>query len=273
MKTNDCQWLPIYDNAYVISSSGVLARPGLKRVVKQRRDSSGNVLATVKVDGRSVTVRIANLVAQAFIGQKQQRQKLVHRDGNKENNCCENLEYTWKPIPKRIYVPFTGVIEGECWRRIANTPYAVSDHGRITNCGDILHFSPGGQFNYSPDKKGYLRASVGGVSVPVHALVAALFIGPRPTGHEINHIDGDKANNSVSNLEYVTPKQNTHHAFHNGLRKCKLSEPQIAELRARIASGESQRSIAKSLECSPGHVGNIVAGRRRQIYWGNNESN
>lgn len=42
----------------------------------------------------------------------------------------------------------------------------------------------------------------------VHKLVAEYFIGPRPTGYEIDHIDGNYLNNSVDNLRYVTKKEN-----------------------------------------------------------------
>lgn len=44
--------------------------------------------------------------------------------------------------------------------------------------------------------------------VSVHSLVARTFLGPRPAGAHIHHIDGDKRNNAPSNLEYVTPTEN-----------------------------------------------------------------
>jgi hypothetical protein len=47
----------------------------------------------------------------------------------------------------------------------------------------------------------------------VHSLVARAFIGERPLGYVINHIDHDIYNNSVTNLEYITHSQNHIHAI------------------------------------------------------------
>ncbi|MES1988991.1 MAG: HNH endonuclease signature motif containing protein, partial [Pseudomonadota bacterium] len=47
----------------------------------------------------------------------------------------------------------------------------------------------------------------------IHVLVAEAFIGPKSGRMQVNHKDGDKSNNSVSNLEYVTPAENVQHAY------------------------------------------------------------
>lgn len=53
----------------------------------------------------------------------------------------------------------------------------------------------------------------------IHSLVAKHFIGERPDGYIINHIDGNKLNNNYKNLEYITQSENIYHAIRIGLKK------------------------------------------------------
>lgn len=62
----------------------------------------------------------------------------------------------------------------------------------------------------------------------VHRLVAVTFIGESKL--QIDHIDGNKLNNKLDNLEYVTPKENTQRAWENGLAKNTEKQREIAKL-------------------------------------------
>lgn len=68
-----------------------------------------------------------------------------------------------------------------------------------------------------------LRAEGKRKSKSIHRLVAEAFIdNPDPENKtQVNHIDGNKQNNSVSNLEWVNAKENVQHAIKNKLRKTK----------------------------------------------------
>jgi len=128
------------------------------------------------------------------------------------------------------------------WKSVAGfAGYDVSDDGLVYSrlTGRVL--SPGWQTG------GYLfvalRRDGRTHNRKVHALVAEAFIGPRPSGLDVNHIDGDKRNNRVENLEYVTRRQNIHHAVELGLRG-KLSMQAANDIRALVAAGCTQQSIA-----------------------------
>jgi hypothetical protein len=121
-----------------------------------------------------------------------------------------------------------------------------------------------------------LSVVVGGTrsSPAVHWLVAAAFLGPRPAGFEINHIDGVKSNNRVGNLEYVTVSENKRHAIRLGLmpgpphyfgekhHNAKLTQIQADEIRRIHATGRHlQKTIAKKFGVSPYVVSDIVTGK------------
>lgn len=107
-----------------------------------------------------------------------------------------------------------------------NGRYAVTSEGKVHSM--ILH---GKGVSSTPVKelvlsnnKGYLRASLRRTKWDdpiegkyVHRLVAEAFI-PNPDGlQEVNHIDGNKQNNCVGNLEWVSRQENITHAWSTGL--------------------------------------------------------
>ena len=104
------------------------------------------------------------------------------------------------------------------WRTVADHDgYSVSDSGDVRNDRTGKHlkpirFSSGYAFVTLCDDSGHHKKTV-------HRLVASAFL-DNPRGcRQINHIDGDKLNNRVDNLEWCTQSENMKHAYRIGLQK------------------------------------------------------
>lgn len=139
----------------------------------------------------------------------------------------------------------------ENWRPIPDGEgsYEVSDHGRIRGLDRTVDrggrpMRVRGRPIKTPLKSsGYPHfklAHNGAITYPmVHRCVAAAFLPPAPGSHYVNHKDGDKTNNHVSNLEYVTASENAQHAVRERLASvgeahtnAKLTEHQVRAIRA-----------------------------------------
>lgn len=102
----------------------------------------------------------------------------------------------------------------------------------------------------------------------IHRLVAAAFICPRPTdAHQVNHMDGNKSNNRASNLEWVTPAENIHHACRLGLAPKGdthgsriLSSADAERIRKRAQQGETGAALAREYGVTRGNVYHILSG-------------
>ena len=89
---------------------------------------------------------------------------------------------------------------------------------KIYSNGDIFRFLPNGcEIILKPwvDMKGYRIVWFNGKCVKVHRLVSMAFIPNHNNLPEVNHIDEDKSNNDVSNLEWSSAKQNSNHGSRN----------------------------------------------------------
>lgn len=108
----------------------------------------------------------------------------------------------------------------------------------ITEKGEIINKRNGKKVKPQPNGKGYLRVSIGGKMRFVHRLVAEKYV-PNPENKpQVNHKDGNKLNNSVENLEWVTNMENRQHAVKNLLHltgeKCpwsKLTQKDVVFIR------------------------------------------
>ena len=150
----------------------------------------------------------------------------------------------------------------EEWREIAGADgYFVSSMGRVRH----------GERMLKPQKKGvdYTGLRIRGKYIAVHRIVAQAFI-PNPEGlPEVNHKDGDKRNNAVENLEWVSHRKNVLHSFEIGRRSKQRRTTPVTYFGENITiTFASQTSCAKFLERNQSAVawavtrGSICAGGR-----------
>jgi hypothetical protein len=161
----------------------------------------------------------------------------------------------------------------EIWKDIKGYEglYQVSNEGRVKALNRVVKSRWGTpkplkekEIREIVDALGYSRLSLskdGKVKThKIHRLVAETFL--IGEGH-INHIDGNKQNNHVSNLEFCTIKQNHNHAFESGLRPNKYYIPIVCNETGEMF--ESQADLARLLGISGIMVSSYIRGNMKHI--------
>lgn len=126
------------------------------------------------------------------------------------------------------------------WKTISEK-YEASDSGHIRNKRSkrVLHEFVG--------KDGYLRTQFDGKTRTVHRVIANAFVPCDPSREFVNHIDGNKKNNSANNLEWCTRSENVRHAYRHGLKprpigtknsRCKLTNEQVEFIKRNYIKGD-----------------------------------
>ena len=140
--------------------------------------------------------------------------------------------------------------------------YYVTDDGRVWSERTNKFLSP------QLDKDGYEKVQMMSIDkkrhrYSVHRLVMENW---RPIKHmeyyQVNHIDGNKRNNNLNNLEWVTCEQNIQHAVKNNLRAkingaAKLTQDEVIEIYKRANNGETNISLGNKFNIHPDTVGKI----------------
>lgn len=111
----------------------------------------------------------------------------------------------------------TPLLPGEVWKAHPELPFDVSTLGRIRSqkTGNLIgSLGPGSsQGKPYPLEKRYVQITIrkpdGRSTVTyAHSMVLETFVGPRPEGHEPDHIDHDRQNNRVGNLQWRLRRDN-----------------------------------------------------------------
>lgn len=130
------------------------------------------------------------------------------------------------------------------------------------------------QLAQTKDRNGYLYVSVKiGDSRPkfaAHRIIAKAFVSGYKDGLHINHINGDKTDNSPENLEWVTNSENVSHAWKTGLCNLtgenhpshKLTQKQVIEIRKALRLGVPAHSLSIIAGVNPSTVYLIAKNKR-----------
>lgn len=153
----------------------------------------------------------------------------------------------------------------EEWRGIIYNKEDISNFYEISNLGRIRNARTKRILKQNSNYKGYnlyvgtLGSKKRVKGIVIHRAVAETFI-PNPENKpQVNHIDGNKGNNCVSNLEWVTAKENMSHAIKTGLQNnsgehngnAKLTQQQVEEIRKiRKEKNISYRKLAEKYKVS-----------------------
>ena len=164
----------------------------------------------------------------------------------------------------------------EVWRDIKGYEgrYQVSSEGRVKTVerfkSDGRHQREGIRIS-EIDQKGYefvlLFDGIGYHRFSVHVLVAKAFIPNIYNKPQVNHIDGNKLNNKVDNLEWCTASENQLHALRMGLARprrgeshssAKLSDADVIQIRDLRKRGYKLRELAERFGVCETHISRIV---------------
>lgn len=145
---------------------------------------------------------------------------------------------------------------------------------QISNTGIVITTKTGRILSPAVDARGYERVALFKMDrkkrYKVHRLVAMAFI-PNPDNlPQVNHKDGNKRNNNVDNLEWITNADNMRHAKESGLREghkryCDSRKKRI--IATNIATGEEVRfesMLSASKTLGTKHIQEVLKGERKQ---------
>jgi len=179
----------------------------------------------------------------------------------------KEIEEVWKPL-----APFTKTYKG------VTIKYDLSDTYEISNTGKIRHKHSGRERKLRINNSGYpyvmLCKDGKKLNCKVHRLVAQTFLENTENKETVNHIDGNKTNNNVDNLEWATRSENLKHAVDSGLKvpvrgeqngRAKLTKSKVVEIRERRATNPkvwTLTMLAKEYGVGRAHISRIIRGER-----------
>ncbi len=215
----DTVWLKISDYPnYSVSNKGEIRNDATNRILKHYIRNGYKSISLSKNNVKK-TFNIHNIVAECFLT-KIDKCVVNHKDEDKLNNCLENLEYItyaentmYSASSKRTKNEESYDLEN--FKIIPNySNYMVSKNGEIYSnhikrlCRNTVLPNGYHKIKLKSDNNTYK-------DLYIHVIVAMTYLNYVPSDNKIvvNHIDTNKGNNSLDNLEIITQKENMNHSI------------------------------------------------------------
>ena len=206
---------------YEISDCGQVFNKITHRELKGTYARNEYHTVQLTVNGKLKTVMVHRLAAVAFCENPNNYNIVDHIDGNKLNNNAANLRWV-RAKDNSLNIPWDKIkprerqflekedFHIEDWKslHLIDDRYLIDERGRILNKETLCILRPA-------IRNGYYRVCIQHKNYSVHILLWEAFNGKILEGYEIDHIDGNKLNNDLTNLRLVNHSENMHNAMRN----------------------------------------------------------
>lgn len=213
----------IYNNQetnYIITSDGRVINRKTNKELKGTLARNEYRSVQLTIEGKPKSFMVHRLVATMFCDNPNNYEIVDHIDRNKYNNDYTNLRWVDNSTNMNNRILLTNKNNNnnnqylsnldENWKQYKNTIYYLNKEGKIVN-KNTLRFLKG------TIRNGYIRISLpNNKKSSLHIMMWETFYGEIPKGYVIDHIDGNRLNNKLSNLRLVTQSENVLNGHING---------------------------------------------------------
>lgn len=268
-----------FETSYIIYEDGRLFNTKTKNWLDGTISKAGYRVYAIRFNGKKTDQLAHRLVAKAFIPNPNNLPVVNHKDGDKLNNNISNLEWTTVE-ENNIHAVRLGLREAsnnasarikydpsldlpdEIWK-----PY--KENYLVSNCGRIRNTKTGNLLKGRIRGDGYVEQNLSlstGKEYPMaHRVVYQMFVGPLDPTKVINHIDGNRTNNNITNLEQITQQQNVHHSYY--ITKTNTKTKEVGKYNLEDELLEVYPSCAEAARQNPGcysnHIVNVCNGKKK----------